>query len=185
MHLEFYNITRTMHSFSAIFIHFIIITFGCCWFCPCTGKVRTCGLWLDNWSWIWLFRNSCNCVGWKFNCFNRDPLCWAMKAGCWSGGNWAIFCLNSKTILFCSSVSWVIAAAVWAAAAAAWAPAGAAPEPGKNNHFIRQVYMSTALAWGLTVRTVCWGWFWSSICLSRASAYMLFFQFYHYLYWND
>ena len=38
-----------------------------------------------------------------------------MKAGCCSGGNKAIFCLNSKTIRFCSSVSWVMAAAVAAA----------------------------------------------------------------------
>ena len=108
-----------------------IITFCCwevCWPCttaPVGGRVRTWGL--DSWSWIWLLRNNCNWVGWKFSCFNRDPLCWAIKAGCWSGGNWAIFCLNSKTILFCSSVNWVIAAAVWAAAAAAWAPAGGAP----------------------------------------------------------
>ena len=110
----------------------LITLFCCCWeVCwPCTtapvgGRVRTWGL--DSWSWIWLLRNNCNWVGWKFSCFNRDPLCWAIKAGCWSGGNWAIFCLNSKTILFCSSVNWVIAAAVWAAAAAAWAPAGGAP----------------------------------------------------------
>ena len=105
-----------------------------CWFCcNCcwpAGKVLTCCL--DNCNWMWLLLNSCSCVGWKFSCLSKAPLCCAMNAGCWSGGSIAIFCLNSKTIFFCSSVSCVIAADCAAAAEAAVAAADTAAAGGAD-----------------------------------------------------
>ena len=62
------------------------------------------GLVINYFTWTWLFFSSCSWVGWKFNCLMRFALCSAMNWGCWSGGNKAIFCLNSATIFFCSSV---------------------------------------------------------------------------------
>ena len=62
------------------------------------------GLVINYFTWTWLFFSSCSWVGWKFNCLMRFALCATMNWGCWSGGNKAIFCLNSATIFFCSSV---------------------------------------------------------------------------------